>query len=320
MNQDPEGYCKFRWFAERDIDVWLAEELGVNAVFASWFLNRIGILEPILTPTFSTRVSVVNGRETDVEALFHTADGKIYGVLIEDKIAAGFQENQMENYLKRGESGIKYGKWINFKVAIFAPSWRIPLDMPDEISLVTFEEAANFLNTQTFSDSRIAYRIAFLKRAALKNIPSVGNPVPAHIVEWWTAVYEMVRDRFGGFFLDRSDYTLDKYINPKCKDMSTYLRIDLKGAGEVALAFIKGFGHQQLEVLVLGIEKPQDIEIGKKTLKNPSLCIRGLPKYEPGQSIDKIESTILLSYVAAYKLMIFQQQYLALFDSVVSKS
>src|SRR4051794_4424286 len=119
------------------------------------------------------------------------------------------------------------------------------------------------------------------KRAALKRIPSVSNAVPAYIVEWWGAVYKMVSEKFDGFFLDRNDYTINGYINPKCKEMSTYLRVDLKGTGEVALAFIKGFQHEQLKSLVAILGKPENVEFGRKTLKNPTVCIRGLPKYEP---------------------------------------
>ena len=64
--------CDVIWFAERDIDLWLAEELRVNSAFASWFLEMIGNTCPVSVPASRTRTSVLDEvwRETDVEALF----------------------------------------------------------------------------------------------------------------------------------------------------------------------------------------------------------------------------------------------------------
>jgi hypothetical protein len=109
MNSD----CDIHWFAERDIDVWLAEELRFNAGFARWFLDKLGLPSTTSVPAYRTRVSVVEGtpRETDVEALFRTSDGETVAVLIEDKIKAGFQREQMEDYVKRGVRGKERGYW-----------------------------------------------------------------------------------------------------------------------------------------------------------------------------------------------------------------
>jgi hypothetical protein len=68
--------CDIGWFAEQDIDIWLAEELRVNGPFANWFLAKVGKTADISVPAYRTRVSILDGggRETDVEALFRLSD------------------------------------------------------------------------------------------------------------------------------------------------------------------------------------------------------------------------------------------------------
>jgi len=41
------------------------------------------------------------GRETDVEALFYNPSGQTVALLVENKIKAGFQSNQLIDYLAR---------------------------------------------------------------------------------------------------------------------------------------------------------------------------------------------------------------------------
>ena len=105
--------CDVTWFAERDIDVFLAEELRTNEYFCRWFLSKLARADAVSAPAYRTRVSAPDdaGRETDVEALFRTLRGDIHAVFIENKIKAGFQPNQMEDYLDRAERGKRDGKW-----------------------------------------------------------------------------------------------------------------------------------------------------------------------------------------------------------------
>ncbi len=43
-------YCEIRSFVERDIDLWLAEELKVNAPFSLWFANHSNPTSKIRVP------------------------------------------------------------------------------------------------------------------------------------------------------------------------------------------------------------------------------------------------------------------------------
>jgi len=216
--------CDVNWFDERDIDVWLAEELRINEFFCRWFLGKLGTDQGAFSlPAFLTRVSVMDesGRETDVEALFRTGDGKTYAVLVEDKIKAAFQTNQMEDYVERGERGKHDGRWQDFSVVTFAPRFR-SFTVPPSVIKLTFDEASENLNPIATSDPRLIYRANFLKRAAQPNVVAVETQNP-FVVEWWTAVDEMTKLEFGDFFIvDRRRFPKTTYVNLKCTHMPAY--------------------------------------------------------------------------------------------------
>src|SRR3974390_226134 len=102
--------CEVKSFLERDIDIWLSEELRVNPAFSRWFCQQVGLpADEIEHPAIRTRISVMgeNG-ETDVEALFHLASGRTIALLIENKIEHSLTSDQVERYFDRGRCGIRY--------------------------------------------------------------------------------------------------------------------------------------------------------------------------------------------------------------------
>jgi hypothetical protein len=303
--------CDIAWFAERDIDIWLAEELRLNAHFARWFLDKLGKQTSISVPAYRTRPSVCDGRETDVEALFRMADGNTFAVLIEDKIKAEFQPGQMEDYQRRGERGVDEHQWAEFAVAVFAPAYRTPFtSLPEDAFTITFEEAAHTIKGNSI-DHRTLYRALFLERAAQPKA-IVAEGVDEFKIEWWRAVSQMVREKLGDFFLPQIPKKTN-YVNPRTPDMPSYLRLDLKGnQGEVALAF-KGFPEKLLRSLVSSL-KPDGVEVFKGTWKDPVLRISNLPKFHTGDELAVVADRVHSAYGAAHKLVSVWRANRDLFD------
>ena len=50
--------CTLHWFLERDIDMFLAEELRVNPALSEWFARQAAPGVALLYPATQTRVSV----------------------------------------------------------------------------------------------------------------------------------------------------------------------------------------------------------------------------------------------------------------------
>jgi hypothetical protein len=312
-----KNYCNVHWFAERDIDVLLAVELKVNPDFSRWFLDKIEAPSSILVPAVRTRVSIVEDRETDVEALFHTSDGNNFVVLVEDKIKADFQYNQMEDYIKRAERGKSDKKWAAFAVVVFAPSYRV-FSLPSGVMRLNFEDAADQFELQGANDARAIYRAEFLKRAAQQQIIIVEN-VDGFVREWWNAVNAMVKQNFGDLFHPQKPRKTT-YVNPHFSDKPSYLRLDLKGnQGKVALAFI-GFSEEQLSYLAADNNKPENVEVIKDARwKDPVLQIGKLDKFDVNDGMEVIGTRVRAAYQAAHGLVSFWKANRPSFDHVAAE-
>ena len=227
------------WFTERDIDLFLCEELFVNPSFARWFLSKVG-LDPAADLTCErTQPSVVveNG-ETDVEAIFQLGNRKI-ALLIENKIDAAFQPDQLARYLARGRMGIARGAWEDFRVCLFAPKRYVETcKIDDGVYGISFEAAEAFLRASCPSP-RIRYKADFLREifdGYKKSGQATGAP---ENIPFWTAVFDQVLQDFPDFVPKKSSLTAKStFINPATHDLPTYLRLDLKGMqGSAELTF-----------------------------------------------------------------------------------
>ncbi|MGY3695088.1 hypothetical protein ACVIGA_005168 [Bradyrhizobium sp. USDA 3240] len=274
-----EHLCEIRSFVERDIDVWLAEELRVNSAFAEWFCGKASTAD-IVFPA-RTRISVMseNG-ETDVEAVFETKSGDKFALLVENKVRHSLSADQLGRYFRRGDRGVDRGLWKKYAVLVFAPSAKLARyeAILGGTAAVSFENAAKFL-ISLGDDARAAYRADFIARAALEERVEVEG-ADAFRVEFWSSLYDMVDREFPGYFaLDRRRLPKTTFIAANCVDSPKYLRVDLKGhMGEVDLA-LKNGGVAGALVTFLEAQKPE----GSRVAFNKGsivLRISQLPKFE----------------------------------------
>jgi hypothetical protein len=87
------------WVAERDIDLLLLEEISSSPNFLKWFLAQTGISGRASLVSAGCAVHTTKG-ESDLEVTVQYA-GRIYRILVEDKIGAAFQPRQSERYRER---------------------------------------------------------------------------------------------------------------------------------------------------------------------------------------------------------------------------
>lgn len=107
---------------ERDVDITLVEELNVSPGFGQWMLKQTAGLDKESAGVVEAYVSLFDSSgESDVTVILTDAEGKKFTLLIENKIDAVFQPNQVARYFQRGKTGIEDGHWSEFKVVILAP-------------------------------------------------------------------------------------------------------------------------------------------------------------------------------------------------------
>jgi hypothetical protein len=103
---------------ERDIDLLIAEEFVVSPGFAKWFVSGTKFAgRPYETVEVSVSRSDVSG-ETDLEVRFVEAAADAFVLLIEDKIGARLQEDQLGRYHRRAEAAVQRGEYSTYEPAL----------------------------------------------------------------------------------------------------------------------------------------------------------------------------------------------------------
>lgn len=108
---------------ERDLDLFILEELSSDSGFDRWFAERIG-LTGFRCQKAAHSVSAKSHAkwgETDVLAFFAN-EGEHVAVLIEDKIAADFTESQAKRYHERAADLIARSEAQRYLTVLIAPS------------------------------------------------------------------------------------------------------------------------------------------------------------------------------------------------------
>jgi hypothetical protein len=108
---------------ERDLDLFILEELCSDTGFDGWFGAKIGLKGFRCREAEHSVSAKSNAKwgETDVLALF--SDGvENVSVLIEDKIAADFTERQARRYHERAADLVDSGKAQRYLTVLVAPS------------------------------------------------------------------------------------------------------------------------------------------------------------------------------------------------------
>ncbi len=107
---------------ERDVDLFILEELYSDSGFADWFAAQIGIAGAAFLSAEHSISAKVNAKwgETDVLAFFLRDQTRI-AVLIEDKISAAFADTQCERYHERANEILSKGMATEYKTVLIAP-------------------------------------------------------------------------------------------------------------------------------------------------------------------------------------------------------
>lgn len=138
-------HCDFSNVRERDMDLLFLEAFVTDPDFAELVVSKTCFTgRPFSIIKAELSQSVGDFGETDIAFVIEIG-GKKYGLLIEDKVDAPAMPHQHERYVKRGEWGVKHGKFENFAVFIFCPEKY--LEMNEEA-----QKYEHFITYETFGE------------------------------------------------------------------------------------------------------------------------------------------------------------------------
>jgi hypothetical protein len=107
------------------------------------------------------------GRETDVEVHWRRPDGTRVLLLIENKIEAAFQPEQLEDYHSRGQGLVREGKADKYIVVLLAPHAYLTSSAQSSKAdvQVPYEDLSSYFNRNATVDVRHAYAARIFEQA-----------------------------------------------------------------------------------------------------------------------------------------------------------
>lgn len=182
---------------ERDIDLLLLEEFYSSVEFQLWFAAKVVASQQYNVPEVSqlhfvdARHSVVDitDRETDLLITYASKEGQKWQLLLEDKIDAVFQKDQVQSYQKRGEAAksIDGVSWTTTVLVAPQKYFGGPEQKHGFQARVTYEEIADewFVEKSNLG-RRGEYKAYILKTAIEKAGTGGSNPVIMKFcLEYW---------------------------------------------------------------------------------------------------------------------------------------
>jgi hypothetical protein len=320
MQSPSDHVCGINKFIERDVDMFMAEELRVNPEFGRWILGHFKVADRVVFPATSSNVSVVeDSSEADVVATFNTLSGSRHRLFVENKIDAMLMPEQLERYVRRAEGEVRRGLIESYSVLFFTPSAYLQSRIPEGVVQISFEAATAALRAQSLG-LRSEYKASLLEKALPLRTPSARDAQVAltdpYIKNWWDAVYVMLETEFPGFFHHKTRYPRSVYFAPENPGQAPYLRVDFKGhKGEVDLAF-KNVPFDALSTLVRELSPPPGQLVPNRN--SSAIQVSGLAPFVISDGFDIIQTKVRAAYQAAYDLLSYWRAHRDAFDRLVN--
>jgi len=133
---------------ERDVDLVIVQLVQTSPLFREWFGDQlIPNTDQSIFLGVSHSVATPNG-ESDIELGFKTDRGDRQLILIENKITASFQDQQIERYYQRGDQYVSNGDCEAFTVGLVAPEQYVNNAESEAFdSVVTYEEILSYIDS-----------------------------------------------------------------------------------------------------------------------------------------------------------------------------
>jgi hypothetical protein len=116
----------FETIGEHEIDFSVAQLVQTSASFRRWFVSQavpaIDLDEYI---GGIIHASYAGEGESDIEFGFLTETGNRHIVLVENKIDAAKQPDQIDRYYNRGQFRVERDDWDSYTVCLLAPEWYV---------------------------------------------------------------------------------------------------------------------------------------------------------------------------------------------------
>ncbi len=182
---------QLRGVAERDVDLFLVEELVASPAFRTWFTGALDIGAGFELAAVE-RSALSSSGETDLDLVFTSATARVV-VLVENKIDAVMQPRQAERYQERAQQRSAESGIAQVITLLVAPE-RYATGAAGFDRRLTYEGIREALVSNGISDARAKYKLRLLELAMDRGrtgwvaIPSESTSA------FWSRYFELAKE------------------------------------------------------------------------------------------------------------------------------
>jgi hypothetical protein len=180
---------------EQDLDFFFLEEVLVNSSFRDWLLSKV----PDWPTTFNDLVYAgrsiehPNG-ELDLVFTFQDPAGGQACLLMENKVSAGFQRDQLLRYQQRASELLVSGGFGHVAVALLAPRAYASASSDKVNAMISYEEVEDWLSSRE-PDERTSYKLHLVRTALEKHASGYNPDSDQPVTDFWQAYWREARSR-----------------------------------------------------------------------------------------------------------------------------
>ena len=179
---------------EKEIDFLVAEEFASSPTFLSLILRAFEKYKSINFEVTQINRSYTDGYgESDLEIFLKDEQGFILALLLENKVSAQFQSDQLLRYKQRGQSYLEKGKCDDYKIILVAPK-NYGYDQGSDIDLrIYYEDLIDWFTDNVNASKRYKFKEVLLKRALEKATHGYQLIEDEQTTKFWKEYWQLAR-------------------------------------------------------------------------------------------------------------------------------
>ncbi|MCK5789044.1 MAG: PD-(D/E)XK nuclease family protein [Chlamydiia bacterium] len=295
---------KISGVSERDIDLLLLEEFITSEVFQDLFIHNSKFKDMELSFVEARKSVTDTIGESDLEVSFINDDDETVLLMIENKINANFQKNQLERYRKRGENYKKKEKISDFTTILVAPELYHSGENKEFDVRVNYETLITYFHNNKDLGRRSIYKILLLESAIRKTVSGYDPEMDDVVTQFWKDYWRLANKEAKELYMSEPGH------KPSASSFVYFRNIKLPKNVDLVHKMVHGYFDLQFSGMgnkmdVFMNKYSEKLEQNMKIVKaGKSAAIRvEVPKLSFSDSFESQKDKVLLCFLEEKKLL-----------------
>ncbi len=290
--------------SERDIDLLLLEEFIASQIFQNLFLEKSKFKNLDLSFIEAQRSVTDSTGESDLEIYFKNNQNEVFILMIENKVNANFQKDQLQRYHQRGNNYKNHNKATDFDTILVAPKSFHNNENKGFDFRVNYEEIIEYFNNQVNLGARSSYKILLLNSAIEKGTLGYQMEADTSVSNFWKDYWNLTLSEAKELYMD------EPTLKPSTSSFIYFRNANLPKEVDLVHKLTHGYFDLQFRGMgeQLNIMRDKYLDILESNMKivkaGKSASIRiQVPKLAMADSLESQEEKVLNCLAEGKKLL-----------------